>query len=370
MRRRYILSLVCGVVFAIALLAGATGPGRAQGGVTLTLFPAEVGVAETAIVEGRIACPAGSCMSFDIVLRFDRAVARVWSATIGPYLGPQVFERQKLVDNAAGEVHLSFEALDAPPGADDLLFSLEVGGLIPGTAAFNVESLQITDANGILLATTGEGTEVTVFETGKIAFFSPPVNEWEVAFTSERDGNPEIYVINADGTNPRRLTDQSALDGAPAWSPDGSRLAFHSARDGNLEIYLMNPDGSGVLRLTDNPASDSEPAWSPDETRLAFVSDRDGNPDIYVMNADGSNVQRLTSDPATDTQPAWSPDGRQIAFVTARGGVAEAYVMNPDGSAQRRLTPDLFGANGWYPAWAPSSLLLTFTSERGDHSPR
>ncbi len=364
MRRRRILSLLWGVVFAVTLLTGAAGPGRAQGGVTLTLFPAEVGVAETAVVEGRIACPAGSCMSFDLVLRFDRSIVRVWDAAIGPYLGTQVFERQKLVDNAAGEVRLSFEAMGTPPGTDDLLFSLQVGGLIPGTAAFNVESLQIADANGILLAATGQGTQVTVFETGKIAFFSPPVNEWEVAFTSERDGNPEIYVIKGDGTNPRRLTDESALDGSPAWSPDGSRLAFHSARDGNLEIYLMNPDGSGVQRLTDHPASDSDPAWSPDGTRLAFVSDRDGNPEIYVMNADGSNVQRLTNDPSTDTQPVWSPDGRQIAFVTARAGVAEVYIMNADGSSPRRLTPDLFGANGWYPAWSPNGLLLTFISER------
>jgi len=186
---------------------------------------------------------------------------------------------------------------------------------------------------------------------------------WEVAFVSERDGNPEIYAASADGSSQRRLTDNPALDGAPAWSPDGSRLAFHSARDGNLELYVMDPDGGNVTRLTDNPAADSDPAWSPDGTRIAFVSERDGNAEIYVMNADGSSPQRLTSDPGVDTYPAWSPDGQQIAFSSSRGGSVELYLMDPSGGSVSKL-PNLFGANGWYPAWSPDSSQLSLTIER------
>lgn len=362
MQRKRVLSVLWCAVFAVSLLSGA-GFGRAQTGVTVTLTPAEVGVAETAVIEGRIACPAGSCAAFAVTIRFDRAVARVWTARVGPYLGEGALEREVLVDNAAGVVRLSYTAQGAPAATGDVLFTLEVGGLIPGEAAFAIETLDITDANGALLASSGQGTTVTVFETGKIAFFSPPDNRWEVAFTSERDGNPEIYVINADGTNPRRLTTNEALDGAPDWSPDGARIAFHTARDGNLEIYVMNADGSGAQRLTDNAAPDSEPDWSPDGTHIAFVSERDGNEELYVMNADGSNVQRLTDNPGVDTQPAWSPDGRTIAFSSMRDGVAEIHLMNADGSDVRRIT-NLFGANGWYPAYSPNGLLMTFQTER------
>ncbi|MEW6577917.1 MAG: hypothetical protein AB1435_01855 [Chloroflexota bacterium] len=362
MQQKRVLSVLWCAVFAVSLLSGA-GFGRAQTGVTVTLTPTEVGVAETAVVEGRIACPAGSCAAFAVTIRFDRAVARVWTARVGPYLGEGALEREALVDNAAGVVRLSFTAQGAPAATGDVLFMLEVGGLIPGEAAFTIEALDITDANGALLASSGQGTTVTVFETGKIAFFSPPDNRWEVVFTSERDGNPEIYVISADGSNPRRLTTNDVLDGGPTWSPDGARIAFHSARDGNLEIYVMNADGSGAQRLTDHPAPDSEPDWSPDGSRIVFVSERDGNEELYVMNADGSNVQRLTDSPGVDTQPAWSPDGQTIAFSSMRDGVAEIHLMNVDGSAVRRITT-LYGANGWVPAYSPNGLLMTFQTER------
>lgn len=92
-----------------------------------------------------------------------------------------------------------------------------------------------------------------------------------------------------------------------AWSPDGRKIAFVSYRDGNMEIYVMNADGSGVTRLTNHPGSDAHPAWSPDGRKIAFQSDRDGNSEIYVMNADGSGVTRLTYSPAYDGEPAWSP---------------------------------------------------------------
>ncbi|UCC48931.1 MAG: PD40 domain-containing protein, partial [Gemmatimonadota bacterium] len=82
-------------------------------------------------------------------------------------------------------------------------------------------------------------------------------------------------------------------------------------RDGNYEIYVMNADGSNPVRLTDNPAGDYEPAWSPDGTRIAFMSYRDGNYEIYVMEADGSNPARLTDNPAGDNHPAWSPGSQQ-----------------------------------------------------------
>ena len=96
----------------------------------------------------------------------------------------------------------------------------------------------------------------------------------------------------------------------PAWSPDGRKLAFVSRRDGNSEIYVINADGSGQENLTQHPARDSHPSWSRDGRKLAFVSRRDGNSEIYVMNADGSGLRNVTRAPSNDLRPAWSPDGR------------------------------------------------------------
>jgi Tol biopolymer transport system component len=362
MRYWKVIYLVLGLLLVIAPLLGADVL-AAQGQVTVTLTPLSVGVAETGVLEGQIACPAGGCASFEVVLNFDRNVIRVDSAAVGPFLGSQVSVDLNRVDNVLGVVWLSATATAPPPAGANVLFTLNVSGLIPGSAAINVNTLTVKDMTGAPLAASGQGTTVTVNETGKIAFFSPPANGWEVAFVSVREGNPEIYKMFADGSNVQRLTDNPALDGGPKWSPDGNRIVFYSERDGNREIYVMNADGSSVQRLTDNPASDAYPDWSPDGGQIVFVSDRDGNPEIYVMNADGSNARRLTDNPGADTYPAWSPDGSQIAFSSGRGGSAELYLMKPDGSNVSQLT-NLFGANGWLPAWPPNGGLLSLTVER------
>ena len=133
----------------------------------------------------------------------------------------------------------------------------------------------------------------------------------------------------------------------PVWSPDGRKIAFMSQRDGNSEVYVMNADGSGQRNLTRSPRYEGGPAWSPDGRKIAFASGSRscragegcaGNTDVYVMNADGSGQRRLTRAPRDDFVPAWSPDGRKIAFVSKRDGNPEIYVMNTDGSEQRNLT--------------------------------
>ncbi len=359
MKRKIFFLTLVGVMMWVGMVAGVQSS-RAQETVQVTLAPIEVGVAETAQLEAQIVCPANNCGGLNVTLSFDRDFVRVLSVSPGPYLGENVFLGENTVDNANGQVQLIAAAMSPPPRTSDVLFTVEIEGLIAGSAEFRIDALTITDLSGNPVESSGQGTTVTIAETGKIPFFSPPNAAWEVAFTSERDDNPEIYVVQANGSNPRRLTDDPAADYHPAWSPSGEWIAFVSERDGNPEIYTMDAYGGNLRRLTDNPAVDTYPAWSPNGQQIAFVSDRDGNSEIYVMNADGSDPQRLTDNAAVDTAPAWSPDGQTLAFISDRDGAQALYFMDADGANVRQMValPD---APAWYPAWSPNGAWLSLT---------
>ena len=187
-----------------------------------------------------------------------------------------------------------------------------------------------------------------------------------IAFTSKRDGNAEIYVMDADGGNLRNLTNHSANDWYPSWSADGRSIAFDSERDGNAEIYVMDADGGNLRNLTNHSANDYFPSWSADGRSIAFDSERDGNAEIYVMDADGSNLRRLTNNSADDYFPSWSADGRSIAFTSERDGNREIYVMDADGGNLRNLTNH--SANDWYPSWSADGRSIAFVSRRDGNS--
>ena len=185
----------------------------------------------------------------------------------------------------------------------------------------------------------------------------------KIAFTTDRDGNQEVYVINADGSGPTRLTNDPAQDIAGSWSPNGEKIAFSTARDGNFEIYVMNADGTDQTNLTDDAAWDIHPAWSPDGTKIAFLSNRDGDFDIYVMGVDGSSPTNLTNGPGDDGRAAWSPDGTRIAFGRDPGpGLDDVYVMDADGSNQTNLTNH--PSNDAGPDWSPDGQQIVFHSAR------
>jgi Tol biopolymer transport system component len=184
----------------------------------------------------------------------------------------------------------------------------------------------------------------------------------KIAFDSRARGKFDIYTADSDGKNVSILTTDPSHDCFPAWSPNGSPIAFASNRDGNFEIYVKNSDGSSKQRLTNNATSDLFPSWSPDGTKIAFTSNRDGNDEIYVMNSDGSDPIRLTENIAADLFPSWSPDGTKIAFTSDRDGNDEIYVMNSDGSNQIRLTDN--PAQDDTPKWSPDSAEIVFTSNR------
>ncbi len=225
-------------------------------------------------------------------------------------------------------------------------------------------------------------------------------NTGRIVFKSLRDGNAEIYVMDAYGGNQENLTNHPADDRQPDWSPDGTKIAFVSRRDGNREqIYVMDADGKNVIRLTDlrvwmrgpcwspdgkkiafsvegrvwhivvmdadgnnhvrleNQAAD--PSWSPDGQTIAFVSGRDGGSEIYVIGVDGRGRKRVTHDLEPKGHPSFSPDGRRIAYVVREPhGLGQIYVMGADGKNRERLTHN--EKNNWAPAWSPDGQVIAY----------
>ncbi len=229
----------------------------------------------------------------------------------------------------------------------------------------------------------------------------------QIVFVSDRNGNPEIYMMDVDGTNQTRLTENSADDVQPLLSPDGKWVVFISQESGDRELNRIEvgKDEPKTERLTRSPGDDHMHLWSPDGNRVAFVSNRDGQPEIYLRDAeepqftrvtfddsqpvlsawspdgqwlafilegtdqepgiitrnpDGVNVRRLTEE--KDYDITWSPNGERMAFISERDGNQEIYIMNSDGTSQDRLTHNTSSESE--PVWSPDGKQLAFVSER------
>jgi Tol biopolymer transport system component len=227
---------------------------------------------------------------------------------------------------------------------------------------------------------TGGSRAVTSIEGDQ---FDPDGHHRLVVFRDSRSGvnvDDEIYVVRSDGTHVRNLTDApDSNEWGPAWSPDGTRIAFNSDREGMPQVYVMSADGTGVERLSD--VEGEYPAWSPDGTRIAFESYVGGttpfgdpNYDVFIMDANGSNEQNLTNGPDSyDGYPSWSPDGEWIAFESTRATPEDfeppvydrerisdfdIWVMRADGTDPRNVTANLETLEK-FPDWSSEGIVYT-----------
>ena len=222
----------------------------------------------------------------------------------------------------------------------------------------------------------GGGQSTLLPELAHDAAWSPDGSK--LAFTAEPgtpSTGPYIGIVNADGSGRAALTPSflKSHDTEPSWSPDGERIAFtrfvpEAGFFGMFEIFVMDADGTNPTRLTNSdPAAGAfggfEPAWSPDGSRIAFtraISRSTGGVDdeIYLMNTDGTDLVNITNNPMADRSPAWSPDGTQIAFTSQRDGTAGVHVMNADGTGVRHVV------NAGFPAWSPDGTRIAFARQQ------
>ena len=199
--------------------------------------------------------------------------------------------------------------------------------------------------------------EVIRFLVGK-----PGIALSEIAFSSDRTGNKEIYVMDYDGENQRRITGHRSTSLSPAWSPNGESIAYTSFFNGPPALYLADV-GSGRKRpIITSGSLNTSPSFSPDGRHIAFARSLDGNVEIFTADLDGGNLRRLTNSPAIDTNPAWSPKGGEIAFTSSRAGNPSIYLMDSEGANQRRVTFE--GTYNDGAAWSPEGDLIAYTSRR------
>jgi TolB protein len=164
----------------------------------------------------------------------------------------------------------------------------------------------------------------------------------QVMFSSSMQGNPALYVTDASGNRPKRVTFTSnGADTSPAWNPrTGQSVAFVSDRGGVPQLYLMNADGTDTQKF-DLPDMGYviDPAWSPNGQLLSFSWRRpNGNYDIYVMDVASRHILELTRDSGRNERPSWAPDGRHIVFESTRGGTRQIWTMLADGTSPQQLT--------------------------------
>jgi Tol biopolymer transport system component len=242
--------------------------------------------------------------------------------------------------------------------------NVQIIGIAVGQANLDQISTIAGGDNNVFLITGFEGLSVILdLLINSVCAAATPPGETQIVFASDRDGDLEIYVMDADGSNLRQLTFNNVIDDKPSWSKDGRKIAFESNLDGDFEIVVIDADGSNLRQLTFNSVDDWGPAWSPDGIRLAFHSALDGDVEIYVMDETGANLQQITfNNGPIDRSPTWSPGGDSLIYYSDLSGGRELYLVNLHTSATVRLTN-----NAYYdglPDWSLNGMQVVFGSAR------
>ena len=207
-----------------------------------------------------------------------------------------------------------------------------------------------------------DGRNVRRLTSHRSLVMSPDARGGKVAFTSYAKMFPQIWTMGLDGSSQKAISTGLELNASPALSPDGSQIAFVGSAKGNPDIYLVNTNGGGLRRLTTTHALEASPDWSPTGRQILYTSDQAGTPQIWVMDAEGSGARRVTYAGNWNDEGTWSPDGSKIAFACRNEGDFNICVMDFASARTVQLTSE--GSNA-HPSWSPDGEKIVYQSRRG-----
>lgn len=184
-------------------------------------------------------------------------------------------------------------------------------------------------------------------------------NKDKIVFVSKIDSESNIYTMNIDGTDIKKITNDKSLNLFPKISPDGKLIAYISNIDGNDEIYTINIDGTNKKRLTNNIFKENNISWFPDSKKIAFYSDRDTNNEIYTMNIDGTEETNISKNQSNDYYPVVSPTGKEIAFISNRNNKWNIYISDSNGQNIKKISD---GKTDLLPTWSKDGTKISYLS--------